>query len=158
MAIVNSQKRRLRIIVPGYPAFNIYSHVADKTTALGPICVASSAREVPGWEVEVIDENNLRWYGPKIETGKADHGRLQEIRSADVVGLYGGLTSTIPRLYEIARFYKDKGVIAIAGGQHFCKETIAEAFANGIDYVVIGEGEEAIQEFLRCIDAQKRSR
>ena len=29
------EKLRLIIIIPAYPAFNIYSHVANKTTALG---------------------------------------------------------------------------------------------------------------------------
>ena len=95
----SSKKRhRLRIIIPAYPAFNIYSRIAKGTTALGPVCVASAANEMEGWDVEVIDENNLRRYGPKSPSGGADHEFLQKIRPADVVGLYGGLTSTIPRL------------------------------------------------------------
>ncbi|PJC48249.1 MAG: hypothetical protein CO035_04510, partial [Candidatus Omnitrophica bacterium CG_4_9_14_0_2_um_filter_42_8] len=136
-----SRKRyRIRIIAPAYPAFNIYSYTASRTTALGPICVATSVNEMEKWDVEVIDENNLRRYGPAgIPTG-ADHELLQSQRPADVAGFYGGLTSTIPRLYEIARFYKTKGVVTIAGGQHFCKENIEEALASGVDYVVIGEG------------------
>ncbi|MEW6075545.1 MAG: radical SAM protein, partial [Candidatus Omnitrophota bacterium] len=149
----HAKKRfRLRIVIPGYPAFNIYSFIANKTTALGPVCVASSVNEMEGWDVEVIDENNLRRYGPKGDATGADHGFLQRLRPADVVGLYGGLTSTIPRLYQIARFYKEKGVITIAGGQHFMKENISEALHSGIDYVVIGEGEEAIKELLRALE------
>ena len=112
------KRRRLRIIVPAYPAFNIYSRVAARTTALGPVCVATSADKMGGWDVEVIDENNLRRYGPKAPSGSAgggaDHEFLQNLRPADVVGLYGGLTSTIPRLYEIARFYKNRGIPVIA--------------------------------------------
>jgi len=148
-----SKKRlRLRIIIPAYPAFNIYSHLADKTTALGPVCVASAANEIEGWDVEVIDENNLRRHGPRASPLGADHEFLQRIRPADVVGFYGGLTSTIPRLYELARFYKDKGVVTIAGGQHFVADNIAESLHSGIDYVFIGEAEEAIKEFLRAIE------
>src|SRR4030042_5984635 len=141
---------RLRIIIPAYPAFNIYSQVANRTTALGPVCVASAVNEMERWDVEVIDENNLRLYGPGGDSGGADHEFLQGLRPADVVGLYGGLTSTIPRLYEIARFYKDKGVITIAGGQHFIEDNIAEALNSGIDYVVIGEGEETTKELLQA--------
>jgi radical SAM superfamily enzyme YgiQ (UPF0313 family) len=77
-----------------------------------------------------------------------DHKYLQHIRPADVVGFYGGLTSTIPRLYELAKMYKSWGIYTIAGGQHFVDENIEEALTNGIDYVVIGEGEETVKELL----------
>jgi len=148
------KRQRLRIIIPAYPAFNIYSQIANKTTALGPVCVASSAREMPGWDVEVIDENNLCRYGPVSDSVGADHDFLQKQRPADVVGFYGGLTSTIPRLYELARFYKDKGAVTIAGGQHFVEDNITEALNSCIDYVVIGEGEETIKELLLVIEGK----
>ena len=156
--MLDASKKRfsLRIVIPAYPAFNIYSHIANKTTALGPICVASAVNEMQGWDVEVIDENNLRRYGPKSTSGGANHEFLQSLRPADAVGLYGGLTSTIPRLYEIARFYKDKGVITIAGGQHFVEDNIAEALSSGVDYVVIGEGEETIIELLDAIQGKQQ--
>lgn len=151
-----SKKRyRLRIVIPAYPAFNIYSHIAKNTTALGPVCVASAVNGMEGWDVEVIDENNLRRYGPRCNSGGADHEFLQRHRPADVVGFYGGLTSTVPRLYEIARFYKDKGVVTIAGGQHFVGDNIAEALNSFIDYAVIGEGEETIKELLWAIEGKR---
>jgi radical SAM superfamily enzyme YgiQ (UPF0313 family) len=49
------------------------------------------------------------------------------------------------QVIQIARFYKDKGIVTIAGGQHFVEDTIAEALNSCIDYVVIGEGEETIK-------------
>lgn len=149
------KRYRLRIVVPGYPAFNVYSYVSNTTTALGPICVASAVKEKEHWDVEVIDENNMRRYGPRSNSGGADHEFLQHLRPADVVGFYGGLTSTVPRLYEIARFYKKLGVITVAGGQHFIEENIAEALSSGIDYVVIGEGEETIVELLDAIQGKQ---
>ncbi len=149
----HSKKRyRLRVIVPAFPAFNIYSRIARGTTALGPVCVATAVHEIERWDVEVIDENNLRRHGPVSKEGGADNDFLQKLRPADVVGLYGGLTSTIPRLYKLARYYKDKGVITVAGGQHFVEETIPEALSSGVDYVVIGEGEETIRELLLAIE------
>lgn len=148
-----SKKRyRLRVIIPVFPAFNIYTHIARGTTALGPVCVATAVHEMERWDVEVIDENNLRRHGPISGAGGADHNLLQELRPADAVGLYGGLTSTIPRLYKLARYYKDKGLITIAGGQHFVEDTIPEALSSGVDYVVIGEGEEAIRELLLAVE------
>ena len=143
---------RLRIVIPAYPAFNIYSCVANKTTALGPVCVATAVNKMEKWDVEVVDENNLGRFGPRDESGGADHEFLQSHRPADVVALYGGLTSTIPRLYQIAEFYKNQGIVTIAGGQHFVDDNIAEALSSGVDYVVIGEGEETIKDLLRAIE------
>ena len=149
------KRYRLRIVIPAYPAFNVYSRIARGTVALGPVCVASTVNEMERWDVEVIDENNLRRYGPISNSRGADHEFLQRQRPADVVGLYGGLTSTIPRLYKIARFYKERGVITIAGGQHFVGDNITEALSSGIDYVVIGEGEETIKELLSAIENRR---
>ncbi len=149
------KRHRLRIVDPAYPALNIYSYNAKRTTPLGPVCIGSAVNEMEGWDVEIIDENNLRLYGPKADTKGADHEFLQRLRPADVIGLYGGLTSTIPRLYDIAKFYKDKGAITVAGGQHFAKENIKEALLSGVDYVVIGEGEEAIKELLRALERKE---
>ncbi len=155
MLNTSKKRHRFRVVIPAYPAFNIYSHVAKRTTALGPVCVASAANEMQGWDVEVIDENNLRRYGPRSDSVGADHEFLQRLRPADVVGFYGGLTSTIPRLYELAHLYKDKGIVTIAGGQHFIEDNISEALNSCIDYVVIGEGEETIKELLRAIEGEQ---
>jgi radical SAM superfamily enzyme YgiQ (UPF0313 family) len=155
MLDISRKRYRLGIIAPAYPAFNIYSYIAAKTTALGPVCVATSVNEMEKWDVEIIDENNLRRYGPILISGGADHEFLQSQRPCDVAGFYGGLTSTIPRLYEVARFYKSKGIVTVAGGQHFCKENIKEALSSGIDYVVIGEGEETIKELLWALEGKQ---
>ncbi|MFH1782571.1 MAG: radical SAM protein [Candidatus Omnitrophota bacterium] len=158
MSILNTSKKRyrMRIIIPAFPAFNIYSYIASKTTALGPICVASTVNKMEAWDVEVIDENNLRRYGPKSDSGGADHEFLQNIRPADIVGFYGGLTSTIPRLYKLASYYKNKGAITVAGGQHFITSNIEEALRSGIDYIVIGEGEETIRELLLAFEGKMK--
>ncbi len=145
----------MRIVIPAYPAFNIYSRIAGTTTALGPVCVATAVNKMEEWDVEVIDENNLGKFGPHSDTVGADHEFLQRQRPADVVGLYGGLTSTIPRLYQIANFYKNQGIITIAGGQHFVEETIPEALSAGIDYIVIGEAEDTIKELLQAVEGNQ---
>jgi radical SAM superfamily enzyme YgiQ (UPF0313 family) len=142
-------------VIPAYPAFNIYSHIAKRTTALGPVCVASAVNKMEQWDVEVIDENNLGKFGPRSDTTGANHEFLQKQRPADVAGLYGGLTSTIPRLYKIANFYKNQGIITVAGGQHFVEETIPEALSSSIDYIVLGEGEETIRELLQAIESNQ---
>jgi len=149
------KRRRLRIIVPAFPAFNIYSRIAVRTTALGPVRVATAVNEMAGWDAEVIDENNLGRYGPRDDSGGADHDLIQRERPADVVGFYGGLTSTVPRLYELAKRYKQMGITTLAGGQHFAGPNMAEALSNGIDCVVLGEGEEPIRELLEAIEHRR---
>jgi radical SAM superfamily enzyme YgiQ (UPF0313 family) len=142
------KKYLLRIIVPAYPRFNIYSFIANKTTTLGPIYIATSANELREWNVEIIDENNFYNLGSIRGSRGVNHELIQKQRPADVVGFYGGLTSTIPRIYKLAEFYKQKGIITIAGGQHFVDETIPEALSSSIDCVVRGEGEVTIKELL----------
>ena len=149
------RRARFRIVCPAYPALNTYSRPAKVTTALGPVCVATAVQDVPGWDTEVIDENNYR-RGPRDAPGRPDHKAIQRARPADVVGLYGGLTSTIPRLFEIAELYKALGAHTIAGGQHFVENNIAEALHNGIDTVVIGEGEKTIVELLACLEGGRK--
>ncbi len=52
--MIKLAKRRLfRIVIPRYPAFNIYSAVARRTTALGPVCVATAVSRI-SVSVEVL--------------------------------------------------------------------------------------------------------
>ncbi len=150
------RRRRFRMVIPAYPAFNIYSGVADKMTALGPICVATAVNDIEGWDVEVIDENNYRRGAPRDEAGLPDHRTLQSARPADAVGFYGGLTSTIPRLLQVAAVYHELGVATVAGGQHFVEENVPEALDGGLDYVADGEGEEVMRELLEVFDGRRR--
>lgn len=140
-------RARLRLVSPAYPAFNIYSRLAKETTPLGPVCIATAVNDIPGWDAEVIDENNYR-FGPRDADGKCDHAELQRLRPAKVVGLYGGLTSTIPRLLQLAQRYKAMGVHVIAGGQHFVEDNVEHALRNGVDVVALGEGEQTITELI----------
>lgn len=145
------RRRLFRIIVPAFPAFNVYSRIARITTALGPVSVATVAHKTPGWDAEVIDENNYRAPGPRTSDGLPDHEALQADRPADVVGFYGGLTSTIPRVYRLAAFYRQRGVLTVAGGQHFVDENIREGLQHGLDYLILGEGEATVYEWLQAV-------
>jgi radical SAM superfamily enzyme YgiQ (UPF0313 family) len=143
------------MVVPAYPAFNIYTRIANVTTSLGPLCVATAVSELEDWDVEVIDENNYRRYGPKTPDGYPDHAMLQTLRPANAVGLYGGLSSTIPRLLNVARFYREKGIITIAGGQHFAGDNVTEALNNAVDMVVLGEGEYTTKAILTALQRKQ---
>jgi radical SAM superfamily enzyme YgiQ (UPF0313 family) len=120
---------------------------------LGAIYVASAVKQAGGWDVEVIDELNWASRTSAILLKKdpvEDHRQLQNRRCAKVVGFYGGLTSTIPRLLKIARFYRSLGVPTVAGGAHV-DALPDELLMNGINIAVHGEGEETILEILRSI-------
>ncbi|MBN2081959.1 B12-binding domain-containing radical SAM protein [bacterium] len=144
-----ARRRLFRMVLPKYPTFNVFSTVAHKTTALGPICVATAISRLAGWDVEVIDENNYYFPGPVDRLGMPDHLALQRIRPADVVGFYGGLSCTIPRLFELTRLYRHDGVFTIGGGHHldFLPD---EALQEGLDIIVHGEGEETASEIIKA--------
>lgn len=150
---MKSQKL-FRIIIPSFPEVNIYSRPARLTTALGPIMVATAANLTTDWQVEVIDENNYR--GPRNNSGLPDHSFLQEERPADVVGFYCGLTSTIERVWDLAKFYRDNGAFTVAGGFHafnFPKEQLE----HNIHVVVHGEAEGAIGKILDVFSGREVS-
>lgn len=136
-----------RVIVPAFPRENIFTKFAKKMTALGPIMVATAANKIWGWRVEVIDENNYK--GEKDDRGLPNHWVLQGRNPATVVGFYCGLSSTIPRVWELAKFYHQSSV-TIAGGwhAHYCPE---EMLDYEIDVVVHGDGEEIVQRILCAV-------
>ncbi len=148
----NGNRRMLfRMIIPAYSFNNVYSRIARYMTSLGAIMVATVVEIlISDLDVEVIDENNYRRNGPRDKNGLPDHARLQQIRKADFVGFYGGLTSTIPRLFALAGYYRSQGAIVIAGGDHVCQQP-KEALQNNIDIVVRGEGEFAMVEIIKAL-------
>ena len=149
-------KRHLfRLILPAFPPFNIYSGIAQSTTSLGPVCVGTAANKLPNWDIEIIDENNCKdRFCPKDKDGYPDHIKLQEERPADVIGFYGSMTSAIPRLYKVAKLYKEMGITTIAGGYHV-RNLPEEALENYIDIVCLNEGENVIRNILTQFENAK---
>jgi len=146
--MLHHKRFRFRIFIPVFPNFNIYTSLANRTTSIGPIYVATNANKLDRWDVEVIDENNChgRFY-PRDKNNLLDHQKLQAERPADAVGFYASISSTVPRLYHLARFYKRLGIKTVAGGKHVEAMT-QEALNHHIDVVVLGEGEITIKELL----------
>ena len=142
-----------RIIIPAFKEINIFTRTAKTTTALGPIMVATVADKLWGWRVEVIDENNYR-KGPRDKEGLPDHKILQNENPATVVGLFCGLSSTMERIWQIAEFYRQQGVVTVAGGWHVHYQP-EESLLKGIDIVVHGDGESIIQQLLRAIERKE---
>ena len=77
----NSGKKLLRLIMPAFPPLNAYDYRREITTSLGLICVGSSADQLPDWDVEIIDENNLKGKDgancPRDKNNLPNHDELQ---------------------------------------------------------------------------------
>ncbi len=153
MELPKSASRFLfRIIVPAFPEVNIFTWTARKTTPLGPITVATAASSVWGWDVEIFDENN--YDGPLNAAGLPDHEKLQKENPASVVGFYCGLSSTMDRVFELARFYHEHGTFNIAGGWH-AHYLPKESLGRDIDIVIHGDADDAIRQILSRISERK---
>ncbi|MEK7574376.1 MAG: radical SAM protein [Patescibacteria group bacterium] len=146
---INEKWLLLRIIVPAFKEINVFSHIAKTITALGPIMVATVADKLWGWRVEVIDENNYHG-GPRDKEGLPDHKTMQNENPAAVVGLFCGLSSTMERAWQLAEFYRQQGVITVAGGWHSHYQP-EESLRNGVDIVTHGDGENIIRQLLEAI-------
>ncbi|MDP3052367.1 MAG: cobalamin-dependent protein [bacterium] len=145
----NGEWPLFRMIIPAFREINIFTPIAERITALGPIIIATVADKLWGWRAEVIDENNYH-KGPRDNEGLPDHKTLQGENPAAVIGLFCGLSSTMERAWQIADFYRNEGVAVIAGGWH-AHYSPEESLRKGIDVVVHGDGEEIIQRLLQAL-------
>jgi radical SAM superfamily enzyme YgiQ (UPF0313 family) len=92
-----------------------------------------------GWDVDVYVE----------ELRKIDYDRL---RTADLVGI-STITATAPRAYAIADKAREMGVPVIFGGPHVT--FMAEEALDHADFVIRGEGETALIEFVDAWEGDK---
>ena len=139
----------IRVVIPAFPQINIFTPLANKTTALGPILIATVVNKLWGVRVEVIDENNCR-RGPRDKNNLPDHAVLQRENPATIVGFYCGLTSTMERVWKLAEFYHSQSVKTIAGGwhSHYLPE---ETLKHHIDVVVHGDAELVVSRLITCL-------
>ncbi|MBD3265479.1 radical SAM protein [bacterium] len=147
MQTIQIPQKRFRMIIPAFPPEGIFSGFNKRITSLGAVLIATIVdKYLPNWTAEIIDENNYH-KGPLDAHQPVDHRTLQAETPADAVGFYCGLSSSVPRVWQLARFYKEQGVLTIAGGWHvhYMPE---ESLNKGLDVVVKGDGEQAILDVL----------
>ena len=77
---------------------------------------------------------------------------LNKIRGADLVGI-STITSTAPRAYEIADKIRAMGIPVIMGGPHVT--FLTEEALEHCDYVIRGEGEQALMSFIDAWETDK---
>ena len=130
-----SKLKKIIFIEPKAPGFHIYSKWS--LPRLGAVFLGTVLKEL-GHEVRVYVEEIQR-------LDKAD------LYSADLVGI-STITSTAPRAYAIADDLRERGVTVVMGGAH--PTFLPDEALEHADYVVRGEGEDAIVELLDAMDGK----
>lgn len=147
-----------RLVDPKFGENNIYRYPARETVSLGPVMIATTARQHLPWiQPEVINENNYRksYRGPLDEMGFPDHKEIQKSRKASFIGVSASMTTAVPRAIEIIRTYRDmpsdiQPKAIIVGGWH-AGDKPEELLWAGADVIVHGEGELIIPNLLRAL-------
>ena len=127
------QIEKILFIEPRSPRPHIYSRVT--IPRLGPVLLGTLLAQ-QGLKVKVVVE----------EVAQPDY-RTFDFRP-DVVCL-STITSTAPRAYELADFYREQGIPVILGGPH--TTFLPEEGLNHADYVICGEGDEALPELISVL-------
>ncbi len=130
------QIKKILFIEPRSPRPHIFSRVA--IPRLGPVLLGTILQR-QGYEVKVIIEEIA---------APADYGRLDF--HPDLVCI-SSITSTAPRAYELGDYYRVQGIPVAMGGAHpsfVVRETLDHA-----DYVICGEGDEALPELVATLNA-----
>ncbi|UCD58032.1 MAG: B12-binding domain-containing radical SAM protein [Candidatus Hydrogenedentota bacterium] len=128
--------KKIIFVEPKAPGFHIYSKWL--LPRLGTVMLGTILRDL-GHEVKIYVE----------EIHKVDK---EKIHSADLVGI-STITSTAPRAYSIADDLRERGVPVVMGGAH--PTFLPDEAMEHADYVVRGEGEEAIVELLEVLDGKR---
>ena len=124
-------------IEPRSPGIHIFTKWAS-IPRLGLPILGTMLAEV-GHEVKIFVEEiaKINW---------------EEVFSADLV-LISTITSTAPKTYDLAKRISEKGIPVVLGGPH--PTELPEEALEYADFVVRGEGEEAILPLVRAIETGK---
>jgi len=129
--------KKIIFVEPKSPGFHIYSkwHLPR----LGTVLLATILRNL-GHDAKVFVE----------EIQRLDK---DELARCDLVGI-STITSTAPRAYALADELRAKGVPVVMGGAH--PTFLPDEALEHADFVVRGEGEEAIIELFDVIDGKRQ--
>ncbi len=124
---------KVLFIEPRAPRPHIFSRVV--IPRLGCVLLGTILRR-QGLEVKVVIE----------EISTPDYRSL-DFRP-DLVCI-SSISSTVPRAYELADFYRQQGLPVVLGGAH--PSFLPQEGLEHADYVICGEGDEALPELVTCL-------
>ena len=127
--------KKVLFIEPRAPRPHIFSRVA--IPRIGPVLLGTIL-EREGLEAKVIIE----------EISAPDYQTLDF--NPDLVCI-SSITSTAPRAYELADFYRQQGIPVALGGAH--PSFVVQESLDHADYVVCGEGDEALPELVAALNS-----
>ena len=130
--------KKIIFIEPKAPGFHIYSKWS--LPRLGTVMLGTVLRNL-GHDVKIYVEE-IR----KIEK--------EDLYSADLVGI-STITSTAPRAYSLADEIRERGIPVVMGGAH--PTFMPDEALEHADFVVRGEGEDAIVELIDVLDGKRQS-
>jgi radical SAM superfamily enzyme YgiQ (UPF0313 family) len=126
--------RKMLFIEPRSPREHIFSRVA--IPRLGSLLLGTILQH-QGIEVKVVIE----------EISTPDYRTLDF--QPDLVGI-SSISSTAPRAYELADFYRQQGLPVVLGGAH--PSFLPLEGLEHADYVICGEAEEALPELIHAME------
>ena len=127
--------KKVLFIEPRAPRPHIFSRLA--IPRIGPVLLGTLLQR-QGMEVMVIIE----------EISAPEYGSLDF--HPDLVCI-SSITSTAPRAYELADFYREQGIPVVMGGAH--PSFVVRESLDHADYVVCGEGDEALPELVAALNS-----
>lgn len=128
---------KISLIEPRSPDYHVYSHVAIPRLGLP---VLGSALKRDGHDVSVYVE----------DVAAIGSAQALDILHSDLVGI-SCTSSTAPRGYAMARLLRLRGVPVVFGGVH--PTFLPEEPLKHADYVVQGEGEDALPKLVQALQA-----
>ena len=126
--------QKVLFIEPRSPQEHIFSQVA--IPRLGSLLLGTIL-EQQGIEVKVVIEEICAPKYPSLDF------------QPDLVCI-SSISSTAPRAYELGDFYRQQGLPVVLGGAH--PSFLPEEGLEHADYVVCGEGDEALPELVKALD------
>ena len=120
---------KIIFIEPKAPNLHIFSKFT--LPRLGSF-ILGTMMEKRGWDVEIIIEQLSPLF-------------FNQFKDVDLIGI-STITSTAPRAYAIADRFRKMGKTVLLGGPHVT--FLADEALQHADYVIRGEGENALMEFI----------
>jgi anaerobic magnesium-protoporphyrin IX monomethyl ester cyclase len=128
---------------PGQPGV---AEAAGRWPPLALVYLAGAAR-AEGHDVEIHDPLS---HGEGLETTV----RRVSVARPDVLCVTA-LTPSFPDAVELCRAAQAQGVVTVVGGSHASFMYPEFLPHGGIDFAVVGEGEETLPELLACLEADE---